>query len=173
MKPKWQSNRLHQQKQIKRVSECDMPGNHGQGRQLTAQGKAHQASAQEISAPHFVLDVSGKPWKAPRVRLVTTDVGKHILSSAVTSVKSLVWARAGVWEQGYIIQPCIKGDDTLHPSSIFHLRFSNSGTCNAPVIISHLAPGNEITADWYLFPSLTVSSLLLSCKSVSLEGYVI
>lgn len=58
-----------------------------------------------------------------------------------------MWARAGVWEQGYSIPPCIKPNDTLHPSSILHLRFSNSGTCNTPVTISHLAPQNKITAD--------------------------
>lgn len=56
-----------------------MPGNQEQSRQLTAQGKAHQAPAQEISLPPGIPQVAGKPRKALRVRLLTADVGKHVL----------------------------------------------------------------------------------------------
>lgn len=56
-----------------------MPGNQEQSRQLTAQGKAHQAPAQEISLPPGIPQVAGKPQKALRVRLLTADVCKHVL----------------------------------------------------------------------------------------------
>jgi len=72
-----------------------------------------------------------------------------------------------VWEQGDTVQPRIKRNDILHLPSICYLRFSNSGRCKAPVIISHLAPGNKITAGT---ASFIVSSLLLNFESASLEG---
>lgn len=152
-KSKGKSNRLHQQNK----SNPFVPGNQGQSRQLTAQGKAHQAPVQGIS------EVAGIAhhwhWQSHT----------HI-NSAVTSVKLLVWARAGVWEQGCTIRPCIKHTNILHLSSISYFKFSNSGTCNAPVIISYVAPGNKITAD---ASSFIVRSLLLNCESASLEGYII